>query len=259
MSKLRENLIKQMQLRGWTAYELEKKSGVPQPTIHRFIKGKHGEPRGETIRKLADGLGLSESQLRGLEIEKSITRTWSSEGHSKNKLVVDKQDQEDCFDAIPTPGIQRVDANEAGPQENNGEYKVTTKLNKLPLIQIPLVKWHEIGDIINPNHRRKEFRTMPIIEGTVRADAFAIEIEDNQYSPYLNDSEAVVIEPVEGDTRGKRVLVSLSGEFHIMEHTTLECEYFLHKKNKGRDVPITEGLNYKIIGVVSEIYSIRKG
>lgn len=67
MSKLRKNLQLEMEKRDWNDYKLSEKSGVPQPTIHRFLSGAHGEPRGETVRKIARGLGISEAQLRGFE------------------------------------------------------------------------------------------------------------------------------------------------------------------------------------------------
>ena len=54
-----------MALRDENAYGLESRSGVPQPTINRFLAGKHGDPRPPTVRKLASAYGLTESQLRG--------------------------------------------------------------------------------------------------------------------------------------------------------------------------------------------------
>jgi len=65
MSNLRENLQHEMDLKGWNAYALADASGVPQPTIHRFLSGKHGDPRTTTIIKLATGLGITEEKLRG--------------------------------------------------------------------------------------------------------------------------------------------------------------------------------------------------
>lgn len=55
-----------MEQKGWNAYDLERASGVPQPTIHRILSGKHNEPRRSTVQKLARGLGLTESQLLGI-------------------------------------------------------------------------------------------------------------------------------------------------------------------------------------------------
>ena len=57
-------LMDAMREKGWNAYDLAKKSGVPQPTIHRIISGESADPRTSTIRKLAKGLGLAESALR---------------------------------------------------------------------------------------------------------------------------------------------------------------------------------------------------
>lgn len=56
-----------MDAKAMNAYDLEKISGVHQPTIHRIVTGESKDPRSSTIRKLAAALGLTESQLRGDE------------------------------------------------------------------------------------------------------------------------------------------------------------------------------------------------
>lgn len=63
--KMLEILKSLMEKHGDDPYSLERKSGVPQPTTHRFLSGKHGEPRPSTVRKWAMAYGLTESQLRG--------------------------------------------------------------------------------------------------------------------------------------------------------------------------------------------------
>ena len=67
MTTLRKNLEKEMMLKSWNAYDLANKSSVPQPTIQRFLKGKIGDPRADTVRKLAKGLGTTEAALRGFD------------------------------------------------------------------------------------------------------------------------------------------------------------------------------------------------
>ena len=67
MTTLRKNLEKEMMLKSWNAYDLANKSGVPQPTIQRFLKGNIGDPRADTVRKFAKGLGTTEAALRGFE------------------------------------------------------------------------------------------------------------------------------------------------------------------------------------------------
>lgn len=74
MTILRKNLENMMTLKSWNAYDLAKASGVPQPTIQRFLKNKIGDPRAETVRKLAKGLGTTEQVLRGFGINASEKR-----------------------------------------------------------------------------------------------------------------------------------------------------------------------------------------
>jgi len=67
MDTLRENIRKKMIEKGLNPYTLSEKSEVPQPTIQRFLSGKHGDPRSSTIQKLAKGLDATEAELRGFD------------------------------------------------------------------------------------------------------------------------------------------------------------------------------------------------
>ena len=62
---MRDNLNRLMSANGDNAYTLSERSGVPQPTIQRFLSGKHGEPRSSTVQKWARVYEVTESQLRG--------------------------------------------------------------------------------------------------------------------------------------------------------------------------------------------------
>jgi transcriptional regulator with XRE-family HTH domain len=65
--ELKEILKAEMNRRGWNAYDLQKRSGVPQPTLHRILKGEHRNPRRPTVLKLAKALDITEAQLMGIE------------------------------------------------------------------------------------------------------------------------------------------------------------------------------------------------
>ncbi len=67
MDTLRENIKKAMAEQDLNPYTLSEKSGVPQPTIHRFLTGEIGDPRSSTIQKIAQGLNTTEAKLRGFE------------------------------------------------------------------------------------------------------------------------------------------------------------------------------------------------
>lgn len=45
-------------------YELQRATGVPQPTIHRILTGESSDPRTKTLQPLADHFGVSLAELR---------------------------------------------------------------------------------------------------------------------------------------------------------------------------------------------------
>lgn len=59
-------ILKALMLRdGDDAYSLEVKSGVPQPTTHRFLTGKHKSANEATVERWASAYEVTSSQLRG--------------------------------------------------------------------------------------------------------------------------------------------------------------------------------------------------
>lgn len=52
--------------------ELAKLTGVPQPTIHRMLSGLHGEPRGTTLRPIAEFFGVTLSALMETDMETGV-------------------------------------------------------------------------------------------------------------------------------------------------------------------------------------------
>ncbi|WP_045884430.1 LexA family protein [Pseudomonas chlororaphis] len=52
-----------MQELGWSEGELGRRSGVPQPTIHRILTGVSASPRQANVEKLAKALGVTSEWL----------------------------------------------------------------------------------------------------------------------------------------------------------------------------------------------------
>ena len=112
MSDLRGNLLRLMVKKDWNAYDLERVSGVPQPTTQRFLSGRQNEPRSYTVRKWAAALGVSEAELRGISsIDSNVSHgpniqgrvpliSWVQAGHAKE--IVDLLHPNDGFDWIDT-------------------------------------------------------------------------------------------------------------------------------------------------------------
>lgn len=46
-----------MAARGWSEGELSRRSGVPQPTVHRIITGESKSPRREKVERIARAFG----------------------------------------------------------------------------------------------------------------------------------------------------------------------------------------------------------
>lgn len=67
MEKMRAILKLLMARYGDNPYDVERKSGVGQPTTSRFLNGKSTDPKSPTVSKWARAYGVTESQLRGLE------------------------------------------------------------------------------------------------------------------------------------------------------------------------------------------------
>jgi transcriptional regulator with XRE-family HTH domain len=49
-------------------YELQRATGVPQPTIHRILSGESNDPRTKTLQPLADYFGVTVADLRGSDL-----------------------------------------------------------------------------------------------------------------------------------------------------------------------------------------------
>ncbi len=65
MEKMRAILKQFMDRAGDNAYDVHRKSGVPQTTTFRFLKGTYKYPTPPTVQKWARLYGITESQLRG--------------------------------------------------------------------------------------------------------------------------------------------------------------------------------------------------
>ncbi|HVI60106.1 MAG TPA: S24 family peptidase [Luteimonas sp.] len=65
MNRLAANLRELMDREGkLSENQLSRNTGVPQPTIHRILNGKVGDPRDGTVRPLAEYFGVTPEQLR---------------------------------------------------------------------------------------------------------------------------------------------------------------------------------------------------
>ncbi|MDA8485870.1 XRE family transcriptional regulator [Pseudomonas resinovorans] len=57
--KIGERIEAEMKRRDWSEGELARRAGIPQPTVHRIIKGESKSPRQENIQAIAKAFGCS--------------------------------------------------------------------------------------------------------------------------------------------------------------------------------------------------------
>lgn len=50
--------------KGWSQRELARRAGVDEQKVYKYLQGKVDQPRGDTLLRLADCLGVTESWLR---------------------------------------------------------------------------------------------------------------------------------------------------------------------------------------------------
>lgn len=55
----KDNVIKLLELKGWTNYRLAKEAGLGQSTVHEIMNGKKTTPNSTTLQKMAMALGVS--------------------------------------------------------------------------------------------------------------------------------------------------------------------------------------------------------
>lgn len=102
MNDLIKNIQRIMAEKQWNNYDLEKYSGVPQPTIFRILNGKHKDPRTSTIKKIAEALGVNEFELRGYTHPVNENKTDQIIVEDKQALSPRQKAFLELIDSLPT-------------------------------------------------------------------------------------------------------------------------------------------------------------
>jgi len=69
----KDNVVKLLELKGWTNYRLAKEAGLGQSTIHEIMSGKKTTPNSTTLQKMATALGVSVDSFFDNNINKIST------------------------------------------------------------------------------------------------------------------------------------------------------------------------------------------
>lgn len=156
---------------GWNSYQLSSNSGIPQSTIHRFIKGVHGEVRYSTLKKLADVFGLTVSQLQGeepipgLPIDEKAVRDKLAELAPKKPAppsrttIISKQEEATMLALMGT----------MGPENRRALLKIGSILAQLQLERRRRDEQRQMDTAPNPGRRRGEVFYNPVARSQYRS------------------------------------------------------------------------------------------
>ncbi len=59
-----KRLLRALSWKGWSQRELARRAGLNEQKVYKYLQGKVDQPRGDTLLRLADTLGVTESWLR---------------------------------------------------------------------------------------------------------------------------------------------------------------------------------------------------
>jgi repressor LexA len=59
-----KRLWRALEWKGWSQRELAKRANIDEQKVYKYLQGKVEQPRGDTMLRLADALGVTESWLR---------------------------------------------------------------------------------------------------------------------------------------------------------------------------------------------------
>jgi SOS-response transcriptional repressor LexA len=184
-----ENLKQEMAKRQWNGYDLEKASGVPQPTIHRILTGKHGDPRTSTIRKLAEGLGITEAQLRGFENNADTKVTEQTAHYSSDPDRVKSKPDNELFTSLPVKMIPVLSQEQAK-------------------------NWM---DFINKEQREAMIPVSKEAQAFVTPYTFAFTVLGDSMSPDALEGDIALIDPQRTPAHKNWVLAEISGDVVIRQ------------------------------------------
>ena len=192
--------------------ELARRTGVPQPTIHRMVTGTCPRPHMASIKPIAEYFGLTPEQLKGEEFIPGLNmfKLDGLDGWAKIPLLTWKQ--------LTTWPKQEY-------QYSVTEHGVTTK---------------------------KREQTTTFTDVHVKRQAFAIYLNDKSMEPEFTEATLLVFDPEKTIEDGNFVLIRLeNGEVYFRQLLIKDQQRYYKALNPEVDqTPKAINYNDEIIGVL---------
>jgi transcriptional regulator with XRE-family HTH domain len=225
---LRAILKKELDRRQWTAYDMEERSGVPQPTTTRFLNGTQNDPRSATVRKWAAALNMTEAQLRGLAVDDQLS-------------LVDKN--------------QASNSNGANKPLSREELVHIVRKNK----RLNFSVWSKLDIFLSPHDSKKKTEYIEmlidtsVLKSTLSDKAFVIEIDTDDFNKHYQKGTRLVFNPIDDDLQpkpGQTLLVSLGDHKTLVKNRPLADRQFFEVLENGypQNMEVSPG-DYQLHGV----------
>jgi len=167
--RIAERVASKMEELGWSEGELGRRSGVPQPTVHRILSGESQNPRQANVEKIAKALGVTAAWLWSGLATAETTGRYSAAAHMPENVS-------------------------EGPQI---------------LGKVPLISWVKAGDlceaidIFQPGDA-EDWLECPMPHGP---NAFCLRVVGDSMFPDYREGEIILVEPALTAQHGDDVVV----------------------------------------------------
>jgi transcriptional regulator with XRE-family HTH domain len=192
--------------------ELARRTGVPQPTIHRMVTGTCPRPHMASIKPIAEYFGLTPGQLKGEELIPGLNmfKLDGLDGWAKIPLVAWKQ--------LSTWPKQEY-------QYSVTEHGVATK---------------------------KRDQTMTYTDANVKREAFAVYVNDKSMGPEFSEITLLIFDPEKAVENDSLMLIRLeNGEVLFRQVLVKDGQRYYRSLNPDFDqTPQAINYNDEIIGVL---------
>ena len=192
--------------------ELARRTGVPQPTIHRMVTGTCPRPHMASIKPIADYFGLTPEQLKGEEMILGLNMF--------------KLDGLDGWAKIPLVAWQQL---KTWPKQEY-EYSVT-----------------EQGVTA-----KKREQMITYTDASVKRKAFAVYVKDNSMSPDFPEATLLIFDPDRGMKDDSFVLIRLENGNVLFRQLVVKNGQRYYKVLNPKISQIPQSINYndEILGVL---------